>query len=108
MPPVFSRLGAPFRTIRRAVAVGSLWSILIGCGFLLTTAGVLGSWLGGGLSVDGVPPQGLALTPAQAHEIMQAHRGCCAEACPRKAAAFRALVDAGRIVPDSRAEGYAR
>ncbi|MGN2635778.1 hypothetical protein ACTD5D_06210 [Nocardia takedensis] len=88
--------------------MGSLWSVLTGCGLLLTIAGVLGSWLGGGLSTPERRPAPERLTPAQAHEIMQAHRGCCADTCARKAAAFRALVDAGRIVPDSRAEGYTR
>jgi hypothetical protein len=34
-----------------------------------------------------------------AHRIMQAHRECRIAECPRKQAAYRTLVDAGRIVP---------
>lgn len=41
------------------------------------------------------------LTTDQAHEIMRLHRECAAYYCPRKTAAFEALIAAGRIVPDS-------
>lgn len=36
------------------------------------------------------------LTPEHAHTIMQMHLECRVEDCPRKSAAFRALVEAGR------------
>ncbi|MFE9785854.1 hypothetical protein ACFYO7_10780 [Nocardia salmonicida] len=39
------------------------------------------------------------LTDEQAHTIMQTHRECERWLCPRKAAAWNALVDTGRIVP---------
>lgn len=45
------------------------------------------------------PP--LTFTVAEAHQEMQRHRGCSAQSCPRKAAAFSALVESGRIQPDS-------
>jgi hypothetical protein len=45
-------------------------------------------------------------TVAQAHVVMQQHRRCAAERCPRKRAAFRVLVAAGHAVPDSRADRY--
>jgi len=35
----------------------------------------------------------------EAHRIMQSHRECMIAGCPRKATAYRTLVDAGRIVP---------
>lgn len=41
------------------------------------------------------------LTPHHAHAIMQMHLECRVEDCARKSAAFRALVEAGRIKPDS-------
>lgn len=41
------------------------------------------------------------LTPEDAHAIMQMHLECRVEDCPRKRVAFRTLVDAGRITPDS-------
>ncbi|MEV0294520.1 hypothetical protein [Nocardia sp. NPDC050710] len=37
----------------------------------------------------------------QAHAAMRVHRDCAIDDCRRKAAAFHALVAAGRIVPDS-------
>lgn len=37
----------------------------------------------------------------QAHEVMQAHRECSLDECPHKDAAYRALVEAGRIRPRS-------
>lgn len=39
-----------------------------------------------------------------AHRIMQLHRSCGLDSCVHKRGAFEALVDAGRIVPDARAE----
>lgn len=41
------------------------------------------------------------LTPAHAHTIMQRHRACSVEDCPRKATAWTVLVEAGRITPDA-------
>jgi len=41
------------------------------------------------------------LTVAEAHLTMQRHRGCLREECPRKGAAYRTLVEEGRIRPDS-------
>ncbi|MEU1982329.1 hypothetical protein [Nocardia sp. NPDC019395] len=38
----------------------------------------------------------------EAHRIMQEHRSCNPLTCPRKAAAFTRLVDAGRLVPATR------
>ncbi len=38
-------------------------------------------------------------TPEQAHTVLQTHRACERWQCPRKAAAWNVLVDAGRIVP---------
>lgn len=38
-------------------------------------------------------------TPEQAHKVLQAHRACERWRCPRKATAWRVLVEAGRIVP---------
>ena len=40
-------------------------------------------------------------TAAQAHRVMQAHRTCRRQECPRKRAAYRTLVRAGRLHPDS-------
>lgn len=37
---------------------------------------------------------------AEAHHIMQRHCTCLVEECPRKQAAFQALVEAGHIRPD--------
>lgn len=41
------------------------------------------------------------LSTDRAHEVMRLHRECPARECPRKAAAFRVLVAAGCIAPDS-------
>ncbi|WP_330228211.1 hypothetical protein OHA40_18715 [Nocardia sp. NBC_00508] len=41
------------------------------------------------------------LSVSEAHWTMQRHRGCHVDECPRKAAARQALIDAGRIVPDT-------
>ncbi|WP_405488335.1 hypothetical protein [Nocardia sp. NBC_00511] len=43
------------------------------------------------------PDHELGLT--EAHRTMQQHRRCVVGECARKGAAFRALVDAGRIKP---------
>ncbi|MGW5105929.1 hypothetical protein [Nocardia sp. NPDC004123] len=53
-------------------------------------------------------PPAAALTLDQAHRVMQVHRRCRVGTCNRKQAAFQELVAAGRLVPDHRAEGYAR
>ena len=37
----------------------------------------------------------------EAHAAMQRHRSCRRDECPRKRAAYQALVEAGRIRPDS-------
>jgi hypothetical protein len=42
-----------------------------------------------------------SLTVDQAHYYMQTHRTCHAKDCDRKAAAWRVLVEAGRIKPDT-------
>ncbi|WP_225732300.1 MULTISPECIES: hypothetical protein [unclassified Nocardia] len=44
----------------------------------------------------------------RAHYLMREHLVCQAEWCQWKAAAFRRLVVAGRIRPDSRSEDYGR
>ncbi|WP_280314463.1 hypothetical protein [Nocardia wallacei] len=36
-----------------------------------------------------------------AHRLMQTHRACSVEDCPRKATAWTVLVEAGRITPDA-------
>ncbi|WP_280319789.1 hypothetical protein [Nocardia wallacei] len=36
-----------------------------------------------------------------AHLMMQRHRGCAADDCPRKREAWHVLVEAGHIKPDS-------
>jgi hypothetical protein len=41
------------------------------------------------------------LSVNEAHRTMQRHRGCSRDDCPRKEAAFRVLVEAGRVRPDS-------
>ncbi|WP_216912841.1 hypothetical protein [Nocardia noduli] len=41
------------------------------------------------------------LTLDLAHTAMRVHRDCTLDTCRRKAAAYRALVQAGRLVPDS-------
>jgi hypothetical protein len=40
------------------------------------------------------------LSVAEAHAIMQRHRGCRIPDCPRKAAARQTLIEAGRMRPD--------
>lgn len=42
-----------------------------------------------------------ALNVVGAHRIMQQHRNCDRESCPRKAVAYRVLVEARHIRPDS-------
>ncbi|WP_054816067.1 hypothetical protein [Nocardia arizonensis] len=86
--------------------MGSLWSILTCCAVLVATAGAIGMSLGRTMTTDHHEPPLDPLTVQQAHDVMQSHRGCGADDCPSKGAAFRALVAAGRIVPDSRADGY--
>ncbi|RDI47023.1 hypothetical protein DFR68_10918 [Nocardia mexicana] len=44
---------------------------------------------------------GRGFTVPQAHRAMQQHRTCRREDCPRKRAAYQALVDARRLRPDS-------
>ncbi|MBH0780942.1 hypothetical protein [Nocardia bovistercoris] len=87
--------------------MGSLWAILGGCGLLVAAAAMVGASFGCDAARAGHDSPASPFTVPQAHDVMQSHRGCDADGCPRKAAAFRALVDAGRIVPDARAEGYA-
>lgn len=45
-------------------------------------------------------------TVDEAHVVMQQHRRCAAESCPRKKAAFRVLIAAGHATPAPRAEKY--
>ncbi|MCX4094920.1 hypothetical protein [Nocardia sp. alder85J] len=53
------------------------------------------------------PPAGAHTAPehvftvSEAHRAMQRHRGCSRDDCPRKEAAFRVLVESGRVRPDS-------
>lgn len=44
---------------------------------------------------------GRPFTVPQAHAAMRQHRDCRREDCPRKRAAYRTLVEARRIKPDS-------
>ncbi|KZM68410.1 hypothetical protein AWN90_11045 [Nocardia terpenica] len=41
------------------------------------------------------------LSVTEAHKTMQRHRGCRADGCPRKAAAWRTLIAAKKVKPDS-------
>ncbi|MCP2319597.1 hypothetical protein APR12_004966 [Nocardia amikacinitolerans] len=41
------------------------------------------------------------MSQLEAQMTMQRHRTCLVNECPRKTAAWRVLVDAGRITPDS-------
>ena len=43
----------------------------------------------------------LQLTPQKAHTIMQMHRTCLSDECPRRRAAVQVLVEAGHLIPDS-------
>ncbi|WP_157186419.1 hypothetical protein [Nocardia jiangxiensis] len=45
------------------------------------------------------PPR--PFTVAQAHRVMQLHRACHRDECPRKRTAYRTLVEAQRLRPDS-------
>ncbi|MFF0531274.1 hypothetical protein ACFYT3_23170 [Nocardia amikacinitolerans] len=38
----------------------------------------------------------------EAHRTMQRHRTCRTEECPRKAAAFKVLMETGKVTPDPR------
>jgi hypothetical protein len=40
------------------------------------------------------------LSVEEAHRLMQTHRQCRADQCPRKAAARQTLTDAGHMTPD--------
>lgn len=51
------------------------------------------------------PPTDL-MSVDTAHGVMQMHRRCSIAGCPDKRDAYRTLVDARVIVPDSRAERY--
>lgn len=56
-----------------------------------------------GLWPDGWPHEApdRPLTVPDAHKTMQRHRGCRVDECPRKQAAWRTLIDAGRLNPGS-------
>ncbi|MBB5911344.1 hypothetical protein BJY24_000211 [Nocardia transvalensis] len=41
------------------------------------------------------------LSVSEAHLVMQRHRSCRREECPRKRAAYQTLVSEGRLKPDS-------
>ncbi|MGW6423027.1 hypothetical protein ACWF82_10160 [Nocardia sp. NPDC055053] len=45
-------------------------------------------------------------TADEAHREMQVHRNCRLDGCVRKAVAFRTLIDAGRVTPDSSRQPY--
>ena len=54
---------------------------------------------------DGPVPHGepdTALTVPDAHRVMRDHRDCRMRDCPSKRAAYAALRDAGKLVPDLR------
>lgn len=42
------------------------------------------------------------LSVDEAHKIMQRHRGCRTDECPRKDSAWRTLIEAGHVKPDPR------
>lgn len=84
----------------------STLSILTGCGLVLSLIGIIGTCVGDSRAADGHRAPTAPFTVPEAHRAMQLHRGCRADACARKGAAFRTLVAAGRIVPDTRADGY--
>lgn len=44
------------------------------------------------------------LSAPEAHQAWQAHKPCKLDACARKRAAYRTLVELGDIVPDERAD----
>ncbi|MFJ1460834.1 hypothetical protein [Nocardia sp. N2S4-5] len=86
------------------------WSVL--AGLMVVFAGVVGVMRRVELE-DEEPTQtlgfaaythtapGRPFTLQQAHAAMQQHRDCRREDCPRKRAAYRTLVEARRIRPDS-------
>ncbi len=41
------------------------------------------------------------LSVHEAHRAMQRHRNCLIDECPRKRAAWRTLIEAGKVRPDS-------
>ncbi len=84
----------------------STLSMLTGCGLVLSLIGIIGTYVGDTRATDGHRAPPAPFTVAEAHRAMQQHRGCRADACARKGAAFRTLVAEGRIVPDTRADGY--
>ncbi|MGW4371745.1 hypothetical protein ACWEKT_39625 [Nocardia takedensis] len=45
------------------------------------------------------------LSVSEAHQATQRHIACHIDTCPRKAAAWRTLVEAGKVAPDAR-RGY--
>lgn len=53
------------------------------------------------LAMAGHSAPEVPFTVDQAHDAMRFHRECGAYYCPKKKAAFDALIAAGRIVPDS-------
>ncbi|MEU6187351.1 hypothetical protein [Nocardia sp. NPDC047038] len=85
-----------------------LLSMLGACTLLVAAIVGVGSCLPHGGAEDAHRPPDKPFTVEQAHRVMQGHRPCRADACPRKRAAFRTLVASGRVVPDSRADGYSR
>ncbi|GAB2728766.1 hypothetical protein [Nocardia thraciensis] len=91
----------------------AVWSVLIG--LVVIFCGVVGVVVRGELDEDDDegPIQtlefvaythtapGRPFTVPQAHAAMQQHRACRQEDCPRKRAAYRTLVEARHIKPDS-------
>ncbi|WP_132369818.1 hypothetical protein [Nocardia alba] len=45
-------------------------------------------------------------TADEAHREMQVHRSCRLDGCDRKAVAFRTLIEAGRVTPDTSRRPY--
>ncbi|WP_327110316.1 hypothetical protein OHB12_21195 [Nocardia sp. NBC_01730] len=85
-----------------------LLAVLSASVLLVAAIAAVGSLLPSCATEDTHRPPDEPFTIEQAHRVMQRHRPCRAVACPRKQAAFRTLVASGRVVPDSRADGYCR
>ncbi|MEU2042490.1 hypothetical protein [Nocardia niwae] len=85
-----------------------LLGMLGACTLLVAAIVAVGSCLPRGGAGGAHRPPEQPFTVEQAHRVMQGHRPCRADACPRKRAAFRTLVASGRVIPDSRADGYSR
>ncbi|RDI48542.1 hypothetical protein [Nocardia mexicana] len=93
------------------MSTSAAWAVFVA--LLVIVCGVVGVLVRTELGDDSEPTQasefvtythtapGRPFTVTQAHRAMQQHRTCRREDCPRKRAAFRTLVEARRIRPDS-------